>query len=200
MSNFCRLALISFSIIFSTRIAAMEPQPTTSLQTIPYSSLKIGDLLGHGGYGDVYKAIWHGSEVAIKQLHLKTLPTHLKEEFEHEAQVMAQCQYPNIINLYGIVTETGHHALVMEYMPKGSLRGVLNDKSQELSWETRWLIAIDIAKGLSYLHSKNILHRDLKSLNILLGNDYHAKICDFGLAKIKLESSSTSTKKQHRHS
>ena len=57
-------------------------------------------------------------DVAIKQLHLKTLPTPLKEEFEHEAQIMAQCQFPNIINLYGVVTETGHNALVMELMPK----------------------------------------------------------------------------------
>ena len=105
-----------------------------------------------------------------------------------------QDQFPHIINLYGICDEAGHNGLVMEYMPRGSLRGILEDKSKEINWDIRWDIGIDIGKGLTYLHSNNILHRDLKSLNVLLGADYHAKICDFGLSKIKLESSSASTK------
>ena len=82
----------------------------------------------------------------------------------------------------------------MEYMPKGSLRAVLEDENEVINWDRRWAMAIDIGNGLSYLHSDNILHRDLKSLNILLDINYCAKICDFGLAKIKLETSSSSTK------
>ena len=74
MLYFCRLTLVTFSIFFSTFTIAMEKTAIISLQTIPYDSLKIGELLGHGGYGDVYKATWHGTEVAVKQLHLKTLP------------------------------------------------------------------------------------------------------------------------------
>ncbi len=177
----------------------LAPQKTANaapmqLQTIPFQSLQMGKLLGHGGYGDVYAAQWHGTEVAIKQLHLKTLSHTLQEEFLQEAQIMSQCLFPNIVGLYGICDEPGHNGLVMEYMPKGSLKSLLENKSEEISWNLRWEIAIDIGKGISYLHGKNILHRDLKSLNVLLGNDYHAKICDFGLSKIKLESSSSSTK------
>ena len=164
------------------------------LKTIAYKDLKIGALLGRGGYGDVYKAEWFGKEVAIKELHLSMLSNTLQEEFTHESQIMAQCRFPNIIGLYGICDEQGHKGLVMEYMPKGSLRAVLEDKKEEINWDRRWTMAIDIGNGLNYLHSDNILHRDLKSLNILLDINYCAKICDFGLSKIKLETSSSNTK------
>lgn len=165
-----------------------------NLQIIPKSDLVIGELIGHGGYGDVYKAEWHGTGVAVKQLHLKTLTSSLQEEFNHEAEIMVTCQFPHIVSLYGICQETSYNGLVMELMPMGSLYGVLHNKEINLEWNTRWEIAIGVGKGVSYLHSKNILHRDLKSLNVLLGNDYHVKLCDFGLSKIKLESSSITTK------
>ena len=71
----------------------LKSSTKVQLQTIPYNNLTIGDLLGHGGYGDVYKATWYATNVAVKQLHLKTLPDHLKEEFDHESQMMAQCQF-----------------------------------------------------------------------------------------------------------
>ncbi|MBA2657162.1 MAG: protein kinase [Tatlockia sp.] len=168
----------------------IQMKGTIPLQTIPYNSLEIGDLLGHGGYGDVYKATWHGSAVALKELHMKILSTTLQDEFNHESQIMAQCQFPQIVGLYGICDEVGHKALVMEYMPKGSLRSVLDDKGEEILWDRRWTIAVDIGKGLTYLHEKGIVHRDLKSPNILLDVNYRAKIGDFGLSKIKRESSS----------
>ena len=126
----------------------------SNLQIISWDSLKVGALLGHGGYGDVYKATWHGKEVALKQLHLKTLSPTLQEEFMREAEIMAQCQFPNVVSLYGICTEVGHHSLVIQYMPKGSLRSVLENKNETLGWPIRWEIAIDIGKGITYLHNR----------------------------------------------
>ena len=108
---------------------------------------------------------------------------------------MAQCQFPHVVRLYGVCEEPGHVAMVMEYLPKGSFYQVLHDSKETLPMESRSLGDCHrCRKGLSYLHSQNIVHRDLKSLNVLLDNQYHAKITDFGLAKIKLESNSTSTK------
>lgn len=94
--------------------------------------------------------------------------------------------------MYGICNEPGNWAIVMEYMEKGSLFQILHS-SENLDWGIRINICIDIANGMNYLHSNNIIHRDLKSLNVLLSSHMEAKICDFGLADIKQESSLTCT-------
>jgi len=160
---------------------------------IAWNELKIGTLIGNGSYGDVYQGWWQDTEVAIKLLQLKTLSGPLAKEFAHETDIMRQCQFPSIVRLYGVCTEPGHCAMVMEYMPQKSLRHCLQgDKA--LSWPQRWQIAVDMAQGLAYLHSREILHRDLKSLNILLDAQHRAKISDFGLAKVKQEVSSSTSK------
>ncbi len=171
--------------------AELAAQPLLPLQHIAWNTLKLGSSLGRGSYGDVCQGQWQGVPVAIKQLHVQTLSTALSADFEREAKIMAQCQFPHVVRLYGVCLEAEHTAMVMEYMPKGSLYQVLQDKNEPLPWEpVRWTIAIDIGKGLAYLHhQRKIVHRDLKSLNVLLDNYYQAKISDFGLSKIKLENS-----------
>jgi serine/threonine protein kinase len=84
----------------------------------------------------------------------------------------------------------------MEYMSKGSLFNVLHS-DEKLSWLQREQIALDIACGLAFLHAEKILHRDLKSLNVLLDNHFHASLTDFGLSKIKAETHNTMTKDGH---
>lgn len=178
-----------------TKIPQEKLTPTVSLPTIPriaWKELKMGDLVGNGSYGDVYQGQWQGAPVAIKVLQLKTLSQSMAKEFEREADLLMQCQHPSIVRLYGVCTEPGHLAMVMDYLPI-SLRTRLQD-GKELPWMKRLTIAQEMAKGLAYLHSRDILHRDLKSLNILLDAEGHAKIADFGLAKVKLEIGSTSTK------
>ena len=127
-----------------------NPPLQANVLQIPWNDLNVGQLLGHGGYGDVYQGSWHGTSVAIKQLHLKTLSEHLLEDFTHETQVMVQCTFPQIVRLYGVCMETGHYSIVMEYMPKGSLYHVLQNQNVELSWPQRYEIAIDIGRGLSF--------------------------------------------------
>ena len=163
---------------------------------IPWDALKLEELKGNGSFGDVYRGQWTGKEVAIKVLQLKTLPQQLEQDFANEVKIMLDCKFPNILALYGVCAELGHYAMVMEYMPRGSLYQLLHS-DQEIPEELRWQIATDIAQGLAYLHGKGVLHRDLKSSNILLDEHFHAKIADFGLAKLKLESSSTTTSRRH---
>ncbi len=166
----------------------------SAFQPISWHDLTVGKRIGGGGYGEVYEGEWSGITVAIKQLHL-TLSTSLASDFEREAKIMAQCQFPHVVRLYGVCLETRHAAIVMEYMSKGSLYQALHDEKEVLPWNPmRWSIAIEVGKGLSYLHGQKIIHRDLKSLNVLLDDQYHAKISDFGLSKVKLESHSINTK------
>lgn len=159
---------------------------TLSLPCIPFSRFKVLNLLGKGGYGNVYKGEWDGLEVAIKQLHIASLPFDLLQEFRNEAKIMHKCQHPNIVRFFAISVEEGKDSIIMEYLPKGSLFQNLCDSRIELDWNLRWNISFDIAKGLSYLHLQNIIHRDLKSMNVLLESNWKAKITDFGMAKIKV--------------
>jgi serine/threonine protein kinase len=149
------------------------------LHRIPYGSLEIlGEPIGRGNYADVYEARLNGREVAVKYLH-----RNFNKELMHEADIMARCKHSNILGIYGVCREVGHSVLVLEYMSKGSLYAVLQNKKEQLSLPIRETIALDIVNGLNYLHKKNILHCDLKSSNILLTSSYFAKICDFGTSR-----------------
>lgn len=166
-----------------------------SLPTLSAKDITYDKLIGSGGFGDVYRGTWNGKTVAVKKLHMKLLSSESLKEFQKEAQVMAACNHPQVIHLLGVSLEVKEYALILEYLPKGSLFDVLHDSKEPLPWSFRWIIANDIARGVAYLHSQNILHRDLKSANVLLTADFHAKISDFGMAKLKVETSS-STKTQ----
>ncbi len=154
---------------------------------IPNNQIEYGQKLGEGGFGVVYKAVWNYVDVAVKKLMME-LSESVMQEFEKEVEVHSKLRNPYIVQIFGI-TET--YGMVMEYMSRGSLRNVLEkNRREEFSWTMRNKIAMDMLIGLSYLHQKHIIHRDLKSLNVLLDDQYKAKLADFGLAKVRSEISS----------
>jgi serine/threonine protein kinase len=159
--------------------------------TIPYSHLTFGRKLGNGGFGEVFLGEWRHTEVAIKKLRMKDMSPKILAAFKNEAGIMARLNSPHTVRLYGI-TLSPEYTLVMEYLPKGSLYDVLSTE-KALSWSTRSQIALDMSIGLAFLHTEGIFHQDLKSLNVLLDNQYRAKLADFGLSKIKRESSRTTS-------
>jgi len=115
------------------------------------------------------------------------------ESFQQEAEIMANVNHENIVRLFGIsIDQPGHYCIVMELMPKCSLFDVIHN-GKPFEWNIRYNIASDIAKGLSLLHKRGIIHRDLKSLNILLGDGMRAKLTDFGLAEVKTETRTLSS-------
>jgi len=148
--------------------------------------------LGRGGFGTVYKGTWQGISVAIKRLHLTEMTKEMLSEFRSEAKIMASLNHLNTLRLYGVCVDRGRYSLVTPLMTKGSLFQLLHNK-QALPWRLRYQLSRDIACGLSYLHSRNILHRDLKSLNVLLDDRLRGKLCDFGLSRLRQETLSNAS-------
>lgn len=147
-------------------------------------------FLGEGGFGKVYKGRLRqtGQVVAIKQLDRSG--TQGMREFIVEVLTLGMADHPNLVKLIGYCCEGEQKLLVYEYMPLGSLEAHLHDlrpNQKALDWVTRMKIAAGAARGLEYLHDKMkppIIYRDLKCSNILLGEGYHPKLSDFGLAKV----------------
>lgn len=163
--------------------------------TISHQELKLFEPpLGDGGYGIVYRGSWKEQEVAIKKLKVQTISADALKELRKEAEIMFQMglESPYIVPVKKICLEAPHYSLVMELMPKGSLFQLLKS-DQDLPWPVRYQIALDVSYGLRDLHARSILHRDLKSLNILLDDRLRAKLTDFGLSKVKQETASQST-------
>jgi serine/threonine protein kinase len=162
---------------------------------IPVQEIEQKEELGAGSFGTVYLGKWQHMDVAIKELASKRLPEKAQEEFEQESLVMKDLRHDNIVLLYGVCVDS-KNCLIMQYCSNGSLYHLLQSR-QEIALLKRIEWALEIAKGLSYLHNRKptILHRDLKSLNILIDKHLNAKIADFGLSKVKISSSAASTLK-----
>ncbi|EDR26019.1 hypothetical protein, conserved [Entamoeba dispar SAW760] len=149
------------------------------------------ELIGTGTSGKVFKGILEGKiDVAVKTLKAGSLKE--VEEFQHEFGVLSKLDHKNIVKFYGVFQDEHQKMMmVMEYCDKGSLYDVLSKGDLKMKFETLFDFSEQIAKGLEYLHNKNILHRDLKSLNILVQTKINEngqehlilKICDFGLSR-----------------
>jgi len=148
--------------------------------------------LGRGGFGVVYKGELHdGTKIAVKRMESCVLSGKAFDEFQAEIAVLSKVRHRNLVSLLGFSAESNERLLVYEYMPKGALsRHLFHWKElnlDPLSWKKRLNIALDVARAMEYLHSlahQSFIHRDLKSSNILLDDDYRAKVSDFGLVKL----------------
>ncbi|KAL9231905.1 hypothetical protein vseg_007066 [Gypsophila vaccaria] len=145
--------------------------------------------IGEGGFGNVFKGrVETGEIVAIKQLNHEGLQG--SQEFITEVLMLSHLHHPNLMSLKGYCTHGDEKLLVYEYMPKSSLEHHLFDLTPDkvpLDWNTRLKIAVGTARGLVYLHhtaNPPIIFRDLKPANILLDNEFNARLSDFGLAKL----------------
>jgi tRNA A-37 threonylcarbamoyl transferase component Bud32 len=157
---------------------------------IKHEELELGRRLGAGGFGEVFQATYQGQDVAVKCLLNPTYTGGALDELKQEAGIMNKLRSDFVVQIIGVCIESPHFCIVMEYLPQGNLYNLLHSK-EDLSWEQRCVYAQDIANGLRYLHKQGILHRDLKSFNVLLTKDKHAKLCDFGLALARTETMAT---------
>ncbi|KAL3537668.1 hypothetical protein ACH5RR_001034, partial [Cinchona calisaya] len=141
------------------------------------------NFLGEGGFGSVYKGeLKDGLKIAVKQ-H-KNASIQGEKEFKSEVVVLSEARHHNLVMLLGSCSEGCHRLLVYEYVCNGSLDQHLSKAAKEpLTWEKRIKIALGAAKGLEYLHSHSIVHRDMRPNNILITHDHESLLGDFGLAR-----------------
>ncbi|XP_066328194.1 receptor protein kinase TMK1-like [Miscanthus floridulus] len=150
------------------------------------------NILGRGGFGTVYKGELHdGTKIAVKRMEAGVMGNKGLNEFKSEIAVLTKVRHRNLVSLLGYCLDGNERILVYEYMPQGTLSQHLFEWSennlQPLEWKKRLSIALDVARGVEYLHSlaqQTFIHRDLKPSNILLGDDMKAKVADFGLVRL----------------
>ncbi|KXG20897.1 leucine-rich repeat receptor-like kinase protein THICK TASSEL DWARF1 [Sorghum bicolor] len=165
----------------------------TAFQKLDFSAddvvecLKEDNIIGKGGAGIVYHGVTRsGAELAIKRLVGRGCGDH-DRGFTAEVTTLGRIRHRNIVRLLGFVSNRETNLLLYEYMPNGSLGEMLHGgKGGHLGWEARARVAVEAARGLCYLHhdcAPRIIHRDVKSNNILLDSGFEAHVADFGLAK-----------------
>ena len=180
----------------STRcIDKIEVAPDISLMDLPQineNKLQVGEQIGEGGFGKVYKGTFNGSLIAIKELTIKdeNISGELFKAFQTEVYAQCLLDHENCVKLYGVTANPPR--MILEFISGGDLYHFLHPKRTDpptqnsFAWKTRWDIAFDIAKGLHHMQSVNppIIHRDLRSPNIFLTNEGRAVIGDFGLSRL----------------
>ncbi|ONK82082.1 uncharacterized protein A4U43_C01F35930 [Asparagus officinalis] len=162
-----------------------------TLRDLEYATNRFSkeNIIGEGGYGVVYKGrLINGSDVAVKKL-LNNMG-QAEKEFRVEVEAIGHVRHKNLVRLLGYCIEGIHRMLVYEYVNNGNLEQWLHGGMRQhgvLSWESRVKIILGTAKALAYLHEAiepKVVHRDIKSSNILIDDEFNGKISDFGLAKL----------------
>lgn len=155
-------------------------------------SVDQGEELGSGEKGYVHKGYWRGAPITIKRYgdNLRTLPVHLYSEFDP----YLKADHPYILKFYGICNDPDHFSVITELMPMNLLH-FWSNKDTVRTWFYRTRIAEQIVTALDYLHSKEISHGNIKPASIFLTRDFHAKLGNINLPKIKLESGGSGTMK-----
>lgn len=166
-----------------------------AFREIRRDELSFREKLGAGGFGKVYRAIWQGKEVAVKTVKDSTISREAFAEFRKEIAILSRLRHPNIVLFLGGLADhaAGELHIVTEYLAGGSLFDAIHKHRKPFTDREVVKIALNIALGVCYLHNFNpkIMHRDLKSPNILLDEHGNAKIADFGLSKTRGAASMT---------
>ncbi|GER40511.1 protein kinase family protein [Striga asiatica] len=168
-------------------VKSIVSDDTCSGPEIQWDDIQLKEEIGRGSFAAVYRGVWSRSDVAVKvygggQYTEKTLVIYKKE-----IDAMRRLRHPNVLLFMGAVCTGEKLAIVTEYLRRGSLFKTLHKNNQSLDTRRRLKMAVDVARGMNYLHHRNppILHGDLKSSNLLVDKSWTVKVGDFGLSKLK---------------
>ncbi|OHT01312.1 TKL family protein kinase [Tritrichomonas foetus] len=151
---------------------------------LKHEDFEVGKQIGKGQSGVVSIGTLKGETVAIKTLFRRSLSQPELESYRREIFVLSTLNFPTLLKFYGY-TDEPPFCIITDYMPNGSVFDFLRKTPEKLTPTQRTLVALDVARGLEYLHSRGIIHRDLKSLNVLLDSNLRGKIIDFGMVRTR---------------
>ncbi|KAG8375663.1 hypothetical protein BUALT_Bualt10G0123700 [Buddleja alternifolia] len=169
-------------------IQNMQNDPVLNgVAEILWEDLQIGERIGIGSYGEVYRAEWNGTEVAVKKFMKQDISGDALTQFKCEVEIMLRLRHPNVVLLMGAVLHPPNMSILTEFLPRGSLYRLLHRPNIQIDEKRRIKMAIDVAKGMNYLHTSHpiIVHRDLKTPNLLVDKNWVVKVGDFGMSRLQ---------------
>ncbi|KAL2996399.1 hypothetical protein AAZX31_10G269700 [Glycine max] len=164
------------------------PNDGTDVWEIDPKHLKYGTQIASGSYGELFKGVYCSQEVAIKVLKAEHVDSELQREFAQEVYIMRKVRHKNVVQFIGACTKSPRLCIVTEFMSGGSVYDYLHKQKGFFKFPTLLKVAIDVSKGMNYLHQHNIIHRDLKAANLLMDENCTVKVADFGVARVKAQS------------
>ncbi|KAL3596081.1 hypothetical protein D5086_007718 [Populus alba] len=164
--------------------------------TADLSQLFIGNKFASGAHSRIYRGIYKQRAVAVKMVRIPTQKEEtrafLEQQFKCEVALLSRLFHPNIVQFIAACKKPPVYCIITEYMSQGTLRMYLNKKEPySLSTETILRLALDISRGMEYLHSQGVIHRDLKSNNLLLNDEMRVKVADFGTSCLETQCQET---------
>ncbi|KAF3434774.1 hypothetical protein FNV43_RR21860 [Rhamnella rubrinervis] len=164
------------------------PNDGTDVWEIDLKHLKFENKVASGSYGDLYKGTYCSQEVAIKVLKPERIDSDMQREFAQEVFIMRKVRHKNVVQFIGACTKPPSLCIVTEFMSGGSVYDYLHKQKGVFKLPSLLKVAIDVSKGMNYLHQNNIIHRDLKAANLLMDENEVVKVADFGVARVKAQS------------
>nr|WIL59881.1 nodulation protein [Melilotus officinalis] len=152
------------------------------------SQLKYENKVGSGSFGDLFRGSYCSQDVAIKVLKPERISTDMLKEFAQEVYIMRKIRHKNVVQFIGACTRPPNLCIVTEFMSRGSLYDFLHRQKGVFKLPSLIKVAIDVSKGMNYLHQNNIIHRDLKTANLLMDENELVKVADFGVARVQTQS------------
>ncbi|KAL5703705.1 non-specific serine/threonine protein kinase [Ranunculus cassubicifolius] len=149
--------------------------------------LKIEEKIASGSCGDLYRGTYLGNDVAVKVLKSEHLNEDLELEFAQEVKILRKVQHRNVVRFIGACSKRPQLCIITEFMPGGSLYDYLHKNRNVLDLRLLLKFAIDVCNGMEYLHRNNIIHRDLKTANLLMDTENVVKVADFGVARFQIQ-------------